>query len=190
MSALPSPLMTAQEYLELERKAAFKSEFLNGEMFAMAGASFPHNRLVWNLINIFGGQLRPPCQGVPSDMRVFIPATGLYTYPDLVVVCGPPQFADDHVDTLLNPTLVAEILSPSTESYDRGRKFEHYSPIPSLSTYVLVASDRVHVDVYTRQPDQNWLRTSAGAGQEIALSSIGCQVSLDDLYAGVELDRA
>ena len=103
MSALPKTLLTAAEYLAIERKAQTKSEFLSGEMFAMAGASFEHNRLVWNIITALGRQLRPPCAGMPSDMRVLIPATGLYTYPDIVIVCGEPQFTDSEFDTLANP---------------------------------------------------------------------------------------
>ena len=189
MSAQPNPLMTAEQYLEIERKAETKSEFYKGEMFAMAGARSAHNDLVWSLIAMLSRQIRPPCRGYPSDMRVLINDTGLYTYPDVVVVCGERKFSDHRRDTLLNPTLVIEVLSPSTEAYDRGKKFEHYASIPSLNTYVLVASDRVHVDVYVRQPDNNWLRSSAGSLDEtLALSSIGCQLQLSELYAGVELD--
>ena len=188
MSALPNPLMTAQQYLEIERNAETKNEFLNGEMFAMAGVGIAHNRLVWRLIAILGRQLRPPSQGFPSDLRVFVPATGLYTYPDIVIVCGQLQTTDDKFDTLLNPSLIVEVLSPSTESYDRGRKFDHYSSIPSLNTYVLVASDRAHVDVYTRQPDNKWLRSSASANEEIALTSIACHLPLAELYADMQLD--
>ena len=100
----------------------------------MAGAGFPHNRLAWRLSGILYRQLRLPFQGVPSDMRVFVPSTGLYTCPDLTVLCGEPKFTDGKLDALLNPSLIIEVLSPSTESYDRGRKFEHYSSIPSLNT--------------------------------------------------------
>ena len=188
MSALPNPLLTAQQYLEVERKAASKSEFLDGEMFAMAGASYAHNRLVARLSGILYRQLRPPCENLPSDMRVFIPATGLYTYPDLTVVCGKPHFADESVDTLLNPSVVIEVLSPSTESYDRGLKFEYYSSSPTLNTYVLVASDRAHVDVYTRQPDSKWLRSSANAGEEIPITSICCHLPLVELYDNIKFD--
>lgn len=189
MSAQPKHLFTEEQYLEIERKAETKSEFYNGEMFAMAGASFGHNRLVWNLIGLISRQLKPPCVGCPSDLRVRINSTGLYTYPDVVVTCGELQFADDHLDTLLNPSLVFEVLSPSTEAYDRGKKFDHYASIPSLNTYVLVSSDRVHVDVYVRQPDNNWLRTSAGKlDLTLPLRSIDCQLPLSELYSGVEFD--
>ena len=189
MSAQPNPLLTAEQYLEIERKAETKSEFYKGEMFAMAGARSAHNDLVWSLIALLSRQLRPPCRGYPSDMRVLINDTDLYTYPDVVVVCGERKFLDDTRDTLLNPGLVIEVLSRSTEAYDRGKKFEHYASIPSFNTYVLVASDRVHVDVYVRQPDNKWLRSSASSIEEtLALSSIGCQLPLVELYANIDLD--
>ena len=189
MSAQPKHLFTEEQYLEIERKAETKSEFYNGEMFAMAGARSAHNDLVWSLISLLSPQLRPPCRGYPSDMRVRINDTGLYTYPDVIVVCGKRQFSDATRDTLLNPSLVFEVLSPSTEAYDRGKKFEHYASIPSRNTYVLVSSDRVHVDVYVRQPDNNWLRTSAGKlDLTLPLKSIDCQLPLAELYAGVEFD--
>jgi Uma2 family endonuclease len=189
MPAQPNPLLTAEQYLEIERKAETKSEFYNGEMFAMAGARFGHNKLVWNAIVLLGKRLRPPCQGCPSDMRVRITSTGLYTYPDVVVVCGEPQFLDETQDTLLNPSLIIEVLSPSTESYDRGRKFEQYRSIQSFKEYVLVSSDRVHVDLYVKQPDDKWLLSSAGALEEsLPLSSIGCPLPLSELYYDVRLD--
>ena len=188
MPVQPKPLLTPEQYLEIERKAETKSEFYKGEMFGLPGAHFAHSQLVWKLIALLDGQLRPPCVGAPSNMRVRIASTGLYTYPDVVVVCGELQFADPHVDTLLNPNLIFEVLSPSTEAYDRGKKFEHYSSIPSLNTYVLIASDRVHVDVYVRQTDDKWLRSSANSLEEtVPLTSVGCQLPLAELYANVHL---
>jgi Uma2 family endonuclease len=121
-------------------------------------------------------------------MRARVSATGLYTYPDVVVVCGEPQFLDERRDTLLNPSLLIEVLSASTEAYDRGRKFEHYRSIESLREYLLVASDRVHADLYTRQPDGRWLLTSAGRLEDsLELQSIGCRLALADLYEKVDL---
>jgi Uma2 family endonuclease len=112
--------LTPEQYLEIERQAETKSEYFQAEMFAMAGASFVHNRLVWKLIQQLGPQLENgPCQGTPSGMKVRV-GTGLFTYPDVAVVCGEPQFLDQHGDVLLNPTLIIEVLSPSTEAYDRG----------------------------------------------------------------------
>ena len=137
MSTQPKTLLTEEQYLEIERAAETKSEFFQGEMFAMAGAGAAHNRLAWNLIVQLGPRLGSgPCQGFPSDMRVRVPSSGLYTYPDVVVVCGEPQFLDGRRDTLLNPNLIVEVLSPSTEAHDRGRKFEHYVSSPrSTNTF-------------------------------------------------------
>jgi Uma2 family endonuclease len=189
MSADAKPFLTEEQYLEIERNAETKSEFLNGEMFAMSGAQRAHNALVWNAIGLLFQRLKTPCQGFPSDMRVHIPATGLYTYPDLVVACGELTFRDKHVDTLLNPTLIIEVLSRSTEAYDRGRKFEHYRTIPSLKEYLLIASDRVRVDLHARQPDDRWLQTSAGAiDDSIALTSVSCELPLQELYRMIEFE--
>jgi Uma2 family endonuclease len=189
MSTPPNTLLTEEQYLEIERAAESKSEFFEGEMFPMAGAGASHNRLVWNMIAELAPQLGSgPCQGFPSDMRVRVSSSGLFTYPDVVVVCGEPQFLDDRRDTLLNPSLIVEVLSPSTESYDRGRKFEHYASIPSLSEYLLVASDRIHLDLYVRQPGGQWLLTSAN-GPEGALDLISarCRLMASALYRDVVL---
>ena len=180
------PILTAEQYLEIDRNAEIKSEFYKGAMVSMAGARFAHNRLVWNVIALLGRDLRPPCQGCPSDMRVRVSDTGLYAYPDAVVVCGEPQFVDHRQDILLNPKLIVEVLSPSTEAYDRGEKFELYGSISSLSEYVLIASERMHVDLYARQSGDRWLRTSAGQLEEsLALNSIGCPLPLAELYKDV-----
>ncbi len=188
MSTQPKTRLTAEQYLEIERQAEFKSEFYDGEMFAMAGAREVHNRLVWNLIGQLGPQLRSDGRrGYPSDMRVRT-AIGLFTYPDVAVVCGEPQFLDERRDTLLNPTLIIEVFSPSTEAYDRGRKFEHYRSIDALSEYVLVASDRMHIDLYTRRPGGQWLLTSASGPEEtIELKSAGCRLAVADLYENVDI---
>jgi len=184
MSTLPSTHLTPEEYLEIERKAEWKSEYYAGEMFAMSGASEKHGLIAVNLVALLHRQLRrTTCRVFGSDLRVNMPATGLYTYPDIVVACGERKFIDETFDTLLNPVLIAEILSPSTEAYDRGRKFEHYQTIPSLNEYLLVAQDRIHVDLYTRQPGGAWLLTSASElTASIALASIQCSVSLAELY--------
>ena len=130
-SAATKIRFTAQEYLALERKSETRNEYYNGEIFAMAGASREHNLIVGNLLRDIGNQLEDrPCESYPSDMRVSIEATGLYTYPDVAVVCGEPRFQDREVDTLLNPTVIIEVLSPSTEAYDRGVKFRHYRAHP------------------------------------------------------------
>ena len=187
MSTQPKTL-TPEQYLEIERRAERKSEYNNGEMFAVAGAKQAHNRLVANLIAGLHRQFRSrPCDVYPSDMRVRVSATGLYTYPDVVAVCGEQRFLDDQKDTLLNPGLLVEVLSPSTEAYDRGRKFEQYKSIESLREYLLVASDRVHADQYTRQADGRWLLTSADCMEDsLTLESVGIQIALADLYEKVD----
>jgi Uma2 family endonuclease len=192
MSTLPKTLLTPEQYIEIERQAAYKSEYFQGEMFAMAGAGLAHNVLVANLVAGLHSQLRArPCRVLPSDMRVLVAATGLYTYPDVVVVCGDPQFTDQRFDTLINPNLIVEVLSPSTEAYDRGRKFEQYAAIASIQEYLLVATDRVHVDLYTRQADGRWLLTSANRLEDtLELESVNCRLSLAELYEKVDWEGA
>jgi Uma2 family endonuclease len=188
MATHPKTLLTPEQYLEIERKAEFKSEYFQGEMFAMGGARWTHNRLVANLIALLHQQLRSrPCQTLPSDMRVQVEGAGLYTYPDVIVVCGEPQFLDETRDTLLNPTLIVEVLSPSTEAYDRGRKFEYYATVESVGEYLLVSSERVRAELYTRQPDGRWLLTTAGSLEDsLNLESVGAHLSLADLYEKVD----
>ena len=132
--ALPK-FITPEEYLRLERASQEKHEYFKGEIFAMTGATENHNIIAGSTFAALYSELRKkPCQIYPSDMRVRIPATGLYTYPDISVVCGTPEFEDDGLDTLLNPTVIIEVLSPSTEPYDRGKKFQHYRTIPTLKS--------------------------------------------------------
>jgi Uma2 family endonuclease len=178
-----------EEYLEIERLAEARSEYLDGEMFAMAGASIEHNAVVANLLGELRQQLkRRPCQVFPSDLRLHVPATGLYTYSDAVVVCGEPRLEDEHLDTLLNPTLIVEVLSPTSEAYDRGKKFEHYRSIESLAEYLLVAQDEPRIEQYLRQSDGRWLFTAvAGLNATMALPSIQCELSLAEVYDKVAL---
>ena len=188
MSTQPKHFLTEEEYLEIERKAEFKSEYYAGEMFAMAGAKEGHNLLVTNLVREVSQQFRSrPCRVYSNDMRVRVSTTGLYAYPDVVAVCGEPQFLDDNRDNLLNPALIVEVLSPSTEASDRGGKFELYQSIESLREYVLVSTSHVHVDLYTRQPDSRWLLTSlSGLEDSLELESVGARITLSDLYEKVE----
>ena len=190
MASLPIPRLTEEEYMRLERAAETRSEFVDGEMFAMSGARLTHNLIAGNVISGLHLQLRRrPCEVYPSDMRVRVSATGLYTYPDVVVVCGKPQLADNEMDNLLNPTLLVEVLSPGTEAYDRGRKFEHYRKIESLRQYLLVASDRVSVELFTRQAIGQWLlMTASGLEEEIELESIECRLRVADIYEKVEFE--
>jgi Uma2 family endonuclease len=188
LSTLPKPYLTPSQYLEIERKAEFKSEYVEGEVFAMAGARPNHNLLCVELTVTIGYQLRgKPWAAFGSDQRVRIPSQRLYTYPDLSVACGKAEFSDE--DNLLNPVLLAEVLSPSTEGYDRGMKFEYYRTIPSLQYYMLVAQDRVRVDLYTRQTDGKWLMASySEVGETVELDSLACRVPLAELYSRIEFE--
>ena len=188
MESIAAPAyLTSAEYLALERKATTKSEYLNGRVYAMVGASREHNLIAVNMASELHGQLRErPCETYINDMRVKVAPAGLYTYPDVVVVCENPRFEDDDLDTLLNPTVLIEILSPSTEAYDRGEKFAYYRQLESLREYLLVAQNRVCVERYFRQGAQ-WLLTEFSAlDDEIDLVSISCQLSLRAIYAKVE----
>lgn len=181
--------LSVEEYLEAERRAETKSEYLDGEVFAMTGGSRRHNLVMTNLIREVSQQLKNrPCEVYPSDLRVHIPATGLYTYPDLVVVCGDPRFEDQELDTLLNPTLIIEVLSPTTEAYDRGKKFEHYRTIESLAEYVLVSQDAPRIEQYVRQEGGSWLLTATpGLDSRMILASVGCELALAEVYDKVSL---
>lgn len=188
MSSDPKALLTEAEYLAIERRAEFRSEFHEGEMFAMGGASRRHNRIVTNLVTALDNQLRErPCNVYSNDMRVKIPATGLFTYPDVVVTCGRELFADSEQDTLLNSDVIFEVLSRSTEAYDRGKKFEHYQSIVSLSTYVLVAQDASRVEQYVKREDgRAWIYTEAhGVDAVVGIEAIECDLKLEDGYAKV-----
>lgn len=177
---------TPEEYLAWERTSELKHELFQGEVFAMAGASREHNLIVSNAIRVLGNALLDrPCEVYPSDLRVKIQATGLYTYPDASVVCGRPEFEDNVADTLLNPNVIFEVLSESTEGYDRGKKFRQYRTITSLRDYVLVAQDTIQVEHFRRKADGSWSLREAGAGGRLALESIGCDLAVDELYRKV-----
>lgn len=194
MSSLAQSYYTPEQYLALEREAEYKSEYINGQIFAMSGASREHDLIAVNLIRELSSQLRGrPCELHISDMRVKVSPTGMYTYPDVTVVCGEPQFEDVHVDTLTNPTLIIEILSPSTEAYDRGEKFAHYRRLPSLTDYVLVAQDTVQIEHYVRQDNTggHWdFTVTSDPSGTLHLPSIGCNVIVRDIYERVEFPTA
>jgi Uma2 family endonuclease len=191
MSSLARPRLTAQQYLEIERKAERKSEFLGGEMFAMSGASRAHNLISTNVTREISQQLRGrPCETYAGDMRVKVSDTGLYTYPDIVVVCDDPVFEDDQLDTLVNPTVIVEVLSPSTEAYDRGGKFAHYRRLHSVKEYVLIDQQEPRVERYVRYEGQQWILSDASDLEAIVqLTSIGCSLKLADVYDRVPLSR-
>ena len=189
MSFELKPRFTPEEYLALERKAERKSEYFNGEIFAMSGASPQHVLIVTNVVAELRGQLKTrPCTVYSTDLRLKVSAAGLYTYPDVIVVCGEPQFDDDHKDTLLNPTLIVEVLSESTKDYDRGGKFEQYRMIESFVEYVLIAQDKPHVEHFVRQADNRWLLSETNRMKDtIELTSIACNLILTEVYDKVEL---
>jgi Uma2 family endonuclease len=188
MSTQPKTFLSPAEYLELERRAEFKSEYYEGGMFATAGASRRHGLIVTNLVAELRQQLKAkPGETHSSDLRLRVTPTGLYTYPDVLVVCGEPQLADDQKDTLLNPTVIVEVLSESTRDYDRGRKFQHYRTLPSLAEYLTVEQDEPHVEHWTRQPKSRWLLAEfAGLGQSIRLDSIDCVLPLAEIYDKID----
>jgi Uma2 family endonuclease len=187
-SAAAHTHLTPEEYLAFERKATTKHEYLNGQIVAMSGASFAHNFLTMNTANQLYNQLiGGECQVATSDMRVKVTQIDSYFYPDVVVVCGEPRAEDDTFDTLLNPTVVVEVLSPSTETYDRGEKFEHYQQIASLKEYVLISQDKIRVEHYHRQ-ETGWMQTEfRGLEDVLSLLSIGCELRLQDVYRRVEV---
>jgi Uma2 family endonuclease len=182
------PRLTPEQYLALERKATTKSEYLSGHIYAMAGASREHNLIAGNIFGELRFQLRErPCEAYVNDMRLKVSSTGLYTYPDVAVVCDGPRFEDTYLDTLLNPIVLVEVLSPSTEAYDRGEKFAHYRRLESLQEYVLVAQDLVRLEHYLRQGDK-WLLTELSDLDDVLhVVSIGCDLPLREIYAKVEL---
>lgn len=192
MSAAPKLRLSAEEYLRRERASSYRSEFYRGEMFAMSGASREHNLITLNLSRLVGNSLvNRRCEAYATDMRVKVSATGLYTYPDFAVVCGEPQFEDGHVDTLLNPTVLIEVLSESTEAYDRGGKADQYRQLPSLQEYVLVSQTGAHCESYRRQPGGGWLLTDArGPDSMLVLESIDVRLPLAEIYHKVQFPSA
>jgi Uma2 family endonuclease len=184
---------TIAEYLRQEEQASQRHEFHEGEILAMAGGTYRHSAIVANLLRSLGNRLDgKPCRPLDSNMRVRIPTRAIYLYPDVTVVCGPPQFdADDPKQTTLtNPRLVVEVLSETTESYDRGQKFEFYRDIPSLTEYVLVSQDQASVETFFRQEDGGWaFHPWKGLAAVAALRSLAINLPLAEVYAAVEFER-
>jgi Uma2 family endonuclease len=192
MSAVPKRLLTVQEYLAQERRAEFRSEFYRGEVFAMAGTSYRHCQIKDNVAQEAGSQLKGgPCRVVTSDLRVRVTATGLYTYPDVVFLCGQPEFEDQNFDVLLNPRAIVEVLSDSTESYDRGDKFTHYQKLPSLQEYVLIAQNKVLCERYVRQPNDSWPLTPFDQmDQALEFVSVPVRIPLSEVYRDVKFPES
>lgn len=189
MTAQPQKYYSAGEYLELEREAEYKSEYYKGEIFAMAGAGHNHNRIVENLSGecyiAFKGK---SCRTYSSDQRIHIPENSLYTYPDLIIVCDKNQYLDDKKDTILNPSVIIEVLSESTEAYDRGQKFHFYRSILSLSEYVLINSRSLAAEVFRKNEEGFWVLASEAyqLHDTLELATVGLTLSMADIYAQTE----
>jgi Uma2 family endonuclease len=197
MSALPKHHLTPQEYLAFERSSPEKHEYFDGEIFTMAGASRKHNIIAVNISTALRTQTRKRgCEVYAGDMRTRI-FKGLYTYPDVIVMCGKPQFDDDEFDTLLNPRVIIEVLSPSTEQYDRTTKFDHYRSIESLQEYVLVSQDKARIEHFSSIQNDNvpidrvlWaFEAATSLDASLYLSSADCTLTLADVYDDVEFDE-
>ena len=184
MAANPVGLLRPEEYLAIEREAEVRSEYFQGRMYLMAGGTAPHSlisgNLGWAARNALGGKR---CLVYSSDLRVLVTASGLYTYPDLSMVCGDPIFADAAIDTLTNPTVIVEVVSKSTEAYDRGEKFALYRGVESLQEYVIVSQTRPRVERFSRQAEGNWLVSSVeGMDGVLRLDSVGCEIPLREIF--------
>jgi Uma2 family endonuclease len=184
--------ISLEEYLAMERNSNTRHEYLNGEVFAMGGASPNHVLVVTNVVAELRTQLKKrPCTVYSTDLRVKVSPTGLYTYPDVVVVCGKPIFDQEQRDTLVNPTVIVEVLSDTTKDYDRGGKFEHYRTIQAFEEYVLIFPDKPHVEHFTRQPENRWLLSETNRLDDcITLGSVGCTLSLSEVYDKVDIEKS
>jgi Uma2 family endonuclease len=192
MATEPDRRYTVEEYLALESKSEVRHEYWNGQIFAMTGGSPEHNQINSNVSRSLGNQLEDrPCSVYISDQRVKVPATGLYTYPDIVVVCGEQRYETiDGVKTLLNPNLIVEVLSSTTEDYDKGRKFDHYRSIDSLKEYFLIAQDKPHVMLHVKQSDGKWLLSETNDIEStIHLPLIDCRLALKEIYRRVQFGK-
>lgn len=189
MSGQLKTYFTPEEYLALERQAEYKNEYVDGAIFAMVGASRKHNLITTNITRELSQQLKTkPCEVYSSNMRIRIPNANIYTYTDVTVACGEPKFEDAEMDTLLNPDLIVEVLSKSTASYDRRQKFAFYRTIESLTDYVLVAQETLHVEQYAKQADGRWLLSDFRApGDVVSLDSLRCSLPLREIYDKVSM---
>ena len=183
-----SRTFTPEEYLDLERKSHYKSEYLEGQIYAMSGGSLNHGATGANVIIAIGKRLPgTPCRIFSSNVKVRTTTDGLFTYPDASIVCGDVRFHDDKQDVIVNPIVLVEVLSPSTEAYDRVGKWEQYQTIDSLQTYVLIAQHQARVEQYARQPNGDWLYSPVtGRNQSLYIASIDCTLALSEIYDRVE----
>jgi Uma2 family endonuclease len=183
-------LYTPQAYYALERDADYKSEYYKGEIFAMSGGSARHSLISINIGREIGNRLKgKPCRAYESNLRMKVLATGLRTYPNVSVYCGPLEFDDEDpgVETATNPSVLFEVLSKTTEGYDRGQKADNYRQVRTLQAYVLVAQSAPHVEIYERQPTRHWLlREEKGLGATLSIPAIGADLPLSEIYDGVD----
>jgi len=188
MSEPAERVYTAAEYLAFERAAEFRNELVNGQIRPKSGGSLAHNLIVGNLLFGTHEQLRGgPCFVLANALRVKVSTTGMYAYPDVVALCDPPRLEDEHEDTLLNPAVIVEVLSESTERYDRGEKFAHYRKIESLQEYILVAQDKVRIERYVRH-GEHWVMSEISDPEGVLrIETLGCEIALRDVYQGVKL---
>jgi|ERR1700761_52685 len=181
--------VSPEEYLERERQAETRSEYRNGEIVAMSGASIRHGRITGNLVFRIRSALKnSSCEVFSTDLRLAVRAANLFTYPDVMVICGEPEVADDRQDIVLNPVVLIEVLSKSTRVYDRGKKFASYRMIPSLREYLTVAQNKIHIEQHTRQADQSWVaKEFTEPGGTIKLESIAVELRVADIYEKVTI---
>lgn len=191
MAAEPRSLISREAYLAMERESEERHEYIAGEIFAMAGGTETHGLIIGNLIAaLHSPTRRRGCRIYPGDVRIFIDAIPMYTFPDVSLVCGQPQHEGGRRDVILNPKVVIEVLSPSTERYDRGQKFQYYQHLASLDTYILVAQEWPLVEQYVRQGDREWLYSAArGLDATLSLPAVECSLALADVYDLVEFPR-
>lgn len=192
MSVAPQPRLSFEDWLAMERVAADqRSEYVCGEVFGMAGGTEEHNLIVLNVGAELRNQLKnKPCRVYPSDMKVRIVSDDVATYPDVMVICGERRFYDDRRDVVTNPTLIVEVLSDSSEAYDRGDKFRHYRNLPSLQAYLLLSQYRIQAELFLRQPDGTWsLSSYQDLSEAIPLRVVDAELPLAEVYDKVELSR-
>jgi Uma2 family endonuclease len=190
-TAVKERLHTPEEYLIREERAAYKSEYINGEIFAMAGGSLKHSQICFNLIRQIGDAIaHKDCIGLESNVKVEIQRGRQYFYPDAMVVCGTVEFAQNRADTIKNPMLIVEILSPATEAFDRNKKFAAYRTLPSLREYVLVYQEEPQIEAFFKEDEKTWRYTVArGLEDTIRLLSLDCDFALRDIYQKVEWEQ-
>ncbi len=191
MRATKKKILTEKEYLAVERTAEIKSEFFQGEMFGLAGTTVRHNAIVNNVVLRIGSKLKKTnCSFYTLDIKVKIQKSGLYTYPDFMAVCGEPQFIDEEKDVIINPVLIVEVLSPSTEQYDRTTKFSHYRKIETLNEYILIAQESARVEQFVKLKNEQWVYSEyKSLSQSISFHSIQQKLSLNKIYSGIVFDK-